>query len=301
MHGSHPPTIPNYERDDFDPASLVDGGTRQFVEDLRRDGYAVLDLGSAALALCDQAIAETEPYFAGGDVRRVQDAWRRSPAVRALATLPMIQEKLLAAYGRIPFPFQTLNFRIGTEQATHSDMVHFNSEPERFMCGVWIALEDVKEDAGPLVYYAGSHRLPTVTMRDAGVRGRSRGRDYPKFEARFGELLSRSNLARRHAIIPKGHAFVWSAPLAHGGSAISREGSTRRSLVTHFYFEDCLYFTPLRSDVEGGRLFVRAPPDIRTGRRRFSRRDGKVVAPSILEMAAALRSALFNRPALARS
>lgn len=28
------------------------------------------------------------------------------------------------------------------------------------MCGVWVALEDVGPDQGPLVYYPGSHRWP---------------------------------------------------------------------------------------------------------------------------------------------
>ena len=28
------------------------------------------------------------------------------------------------------------------------------------MCGVWVALEDITEDNGPLHYYPGSHRLP---------------------------------------------------------------------------------------------------------------------------------------------
>jgi hypothetical protein len=243
-------------------------------------------------------VAETEAWFAGGKFRRVQDAWRRSPAVRALATLPTIRDQLFAAYGRGPFPFQTLNFRIGTEQATHSDMVHFNSRPEGFMCGVWIALEDVAEDAGPLVYYPGSHRLPTVTMRDAGVDRRSREADYPKFETHFADVLARSNLPRRLAVIPKGHAFVWSAGLAHGGSAISRPGATRRSLVVHFYFEDCLYFTPLSSDVERDRLYVRAPQDIATGRHRLSRRGGKTVAPSPGAVIDLIMAVLFRRPHL---
>ena len=32
--------------------------------------------------------------------------------------------------------------------------------PEGFMCGVWVALEDMDMDNGPLVYYPGSHQLP---------------------------------------------------------------------------------------------------------------------------------------------
>ena len=32
--------------------------------------------------------------------------------------------------------------------------------PEGFMCGVWVALEDMDMENGPLVYYPGSHKLP---------------------------------------------------------------------------------------------------------------------------------------------
>ena len=59
-------------------------------------------------------------------------------------------------YGREPLPFQTLNFRVGTQQEPHSDAFHFNSDPPGFMCGVWVALEDIDEASGPLVYFPGS-------------------------------------------------------------------------------------------------------------------------------------------------
>ena len=51
---------------------------------MARDGVATVDLGDAARAICDQAVAETEGYFQNG-VSRVQDAWYESPAVRRLA------------------------------------------------------------------------------------------------------------------------------------------------------------------------------------------------------------------------
>ena len=66
-------------------------------------------------------------------VNRVQDAWRYVPAVRDLATRPEVLTVLENLYGRRPVPFQTLNFARGTQQRTHSDLVHFNSLPQRFM------------------------------------------------------------------------------------------------------------------------------------------------------------------------
>src|SRR5439155_23973453 len=71
-------------------------------------------------------------------------------------------------YGRRAFPFQTLNFPVGTQQHFHTDSIHFSSVPERFMCGVWVALEDITEENGPLVYYPGSHRWPIYAAEHLG-------------------------------------------------------------------------------------------------------------------------------------
>ena len=63
-------------------------------------------------------------------------------------------------YDREVVPFQTLNFLRGTQQMAHSDTIHFSSLPAKFMAGVWIALEDVTHENGPLFYYPGSHKMP---------------------------------------------------------------------------------------------------------------------------------------------
>jgi len=95
-----------------------------------------------------------------GNSMRIGDAWRFDRDVRALATNPQVLALLSAIYGRKAWPFQTLNFPVGTQQHYHSDSIHFSSIPERFMCGIWVALEDINPDAGPLEYYPGSHTWP---------------------------------------------------------------------------------------------------------------------------------------------
>src|SRR6202011_1696356 len=71
-----------------------------------------------------------------GDLGRVTDAWASSAAVKAIALAPGVLGMLDAVYGRHPLPFQTLNFKYGTEQRPHADAVHFNTEPSGLMCGV---------------------------------------------------------------------------------------------------------------------------------------------------------------------
>lgn len=259
--------------------SGADAETARIARDLRDRGLAVLDLGDEVRRLCDQVVAETEPYFARGTVKRVQDAWRRLGSVRALAGYPQLLQILQAAYGRRPFPFQTLNFIKGSQQHTHADTIHFHSEPERFMCGVWIALEDIRPDSGPLHYYPGSHKLPVLTMRGAGVnRPVPRPEDYQThYLPALANLLSAAKLPAEQTLLKKGQALIWTANLAHGGSPIASPEATRRSLVVHYYFEDCVYYTPMVSDVEGGRLKLRLPPDVRTGGWVWPRRCGQPV------------------------
>ena len=92
------------------------------------------------------------------------DAWKISDAARGVALAPAVLAALDQLYGRTPRPFQTLNFPIGTQQPAHSDSMFFSASPPKFMCGVWIALEDMDTENGPLVYYPGSHKLPTPTV-----------------------------------------------------------------------------------------------------------------------------------------
>jgi hypothetical protein len=281
IFGSNKPATPWFESEGLEAylaRSKFPPETERFIRDLARDGVAAIDLGDKARALCDQAVAETEGYFVEG-VSRVQDAWYKSPAVRRLATWPAMRRLLRAAYGRDPFPFQTLNFRQGSQQSIHSDTIHFHSVPERFMCGVWIALEDVEPGAGPLLYHPGSHRLPVMTMRRAGVNNPFPGyEDYVSaYVPRYAESIEAAQIPQARGIIPKGWALVWAANLAHGGSPIEQPGATRRSLVVHNYFDDCLYYTPMHSDEAAGRLHMRLPPNLRTGWARWPSRGGRPV------------------------
>jgi hypothetical protein len=290
------PDVPLFEDPSFDLAQIPDAGARAFASEMRQDGGSVVDLGDAARALCDAAVRETEPLFAQGP--RVQDAWRASPAVRQLALTPRLHALLRAAYGRPSFPFQTLNFQRGSQQELHADTIHFSSRPARFMCGVWIALEDIEPGSGPLTWRPGSHRLPDLTMRGAGVNhGRPTVADYQRhYVPRLAAEVAAAGLPARELLIPKGHAFVWAANLAHGGAPITRPGSTRRSLVVHCYFDACVYFTPMVSDVEGGRLAVRIPPDVRTRRWRWPNLNGRPALPSAKTLVAAALRDLRNRP-----
>jgi hypothetical protein len=201
---------------------------------------------------------------------RVQDAWRFEPAVKRLATHPEVLRTLGQLYRRRPIPFQTLNFQRGTEQRTHSDLIHFNSLPHGFMAGVWFALEDVGPDNGPLHYYPGSHKLRVYELHDLGLSGSTvsnRDEQYMRYEDFLQALLAESGLRKETVTMKRGQALIWAANLLHGGDPIGDPQSTRYSQVTHHYFEGCRYYAPLYSDPFLGRYSWREIVDISTGAR----------------------------------
>jgi hypothetical protein len=281
----------------------ADAETRAFARELADTGLARLDLGPDAAALCDAVLAEVDHLFDDPTVYRIQDAWLRSPAVRRLATLPAIIDRLSLVYGRPAFPFQTLNFKRGSQQGLHSDAVHFHAEPALFMCGVWIALEDTRPDAGPLTYVPGSHKLPVMTMRAAGVSSpRPTNADYARaYVPALAAQLEASGLPRAEVLPRKGEAVVWAANLAHGGAPIANPDATRRSLVVHFYFDGCVFYTPVHSDVEGGRLAVRLPANVATGGWVWPSRDGRPVTPGLAAFLGCCRKLLFRQPIVTRT
>ncbi len=228
-----------------------------------QDGYVVLDdvLDEAGCAgiVEDVASLYQDDVAEGPRSRyRVQDAWRECPSVKALASHPRILEVLETFYGRRPIPFQTLNFRYGTQQPAHADSLHFHCMPRGFMCGVWVALEEMTPDNGPLAYYPGSHRLPDVEYL---------GIDPSRFVEHQAAYLRRleARYEEREFTAARGQALVWAANLWHGGKPIRREGATRHSQVTHYFFEDCVYFQPQNSQVALGRYALRDVTDIGTG------------------------------------
>jgi len=200
--------------------------------------------------------------------QRVSDAWPEIAGVRALATAPGVMSLLRTLYRREPIPMQTLNFGRGTEQRAHSDAMHFDSVPSGFMCGVWIALEDVDDDNGPLEYYPGSHRLPLMDHLALGITGsEQRGYEhYGAYEELVQAVVCELKLERRVLKVPRGRAIVWAANLLHGGSPIKDPARSRHSQVTHYYFEGCLYYQPQRSDPFLGRIQWLDKRDVRTGR-----------------------------------
>jgi hypothetical protein len=241
---------------------------RERIETFARDGYLIFD-PEVPHDLLDRVVEETRTYEGSARLRdgRILQGWPDCTAIRTLAVWESILDLLRLVYQREPIPFQTLNFGRGTEQATHSDTIHFQSYPANHMCGVWVALEDIGPDNGPLHYFVGSQKLPVYDLIDVGLpEDEGDYKNYSVYTDFIHDMLETSGLRREEVRLPKGHALLWAANLFHGGSPIRDPESTRFSQVTHFFFEKCAYYTPMLSRPMLGKVYWRRDlQDIRTG------------------------------------
>jgi hypothetical protein len=237
---------------------------KETIQSFAKDGYLIFD-PELPEDLIDRAVEETAKYEGPEKVGsgRILQGWLRSQAIREVAVSRKVRDLLRMIYRREPIPFQTLNFSRGTEQDTHSDTIHFQSYPANFMCGVWIALEDIGARNGPLHYYVGSHKLPSYDLFDISMEADDR--NYSVYTEFVRELMETAGLERRELSLAKGQALLWAANLFHGGSPILDRNSTRYSQVTHYFFEKCAYYTPLYSSMTGRVYWRRGLQDIRTG------------------------------------
>jgi len=275
------PGVPHVESPLFDTIfrqKALPAETMRVARDLRRDGYAVFDFPDPDFhRKADTIIRRLDNLFDWNGWHkgttpnlRVEDAWKTLPEVKDIASNPQVIKLLSDLYGRPAFPFQTLNFPVGTQQHYHSDSVHFSACPERFMAGVWVALEDIDSENGPLVYYPGSHTLPIFTNEHIGQNPDWGASDpykqYPAFLRAWEAIVEAMDLKPLHFHAKKGQALIWAANLLHGGSAQTDLKRTRHSQVTHYYFEGCSYYTPLLSVPFLGNILHREITDIRSGK-----------------------------------
>ncbi|MDC8755787.1 phytanoyl-CoA dioxygenase family protein [Erythrobacter sp. sf7] len=255
---------------DCEDLSVFTDQERSLARSLHADGFGVIDFPDPEIdARIERIKRNLGPVFGiplddpAADKtrgsRRIQDAWQTDEDVHAIASNPVILDLLSKLYGRRAFPFQTLNFPVGTQQAAHTDTVHFSSLPERFMCGVWLAMEDIVAEAGPLFYVRGSHRWPIITNAMIGRRGYGSelASAQDPYASAWQAMCEADGKVAEPFLARKGQALIWTANLLHGGIRQTDRTLTRWSQVTHYFFDDCIYYTPAFSDEALGRFALR--------------------------------------------
>lgn len=170
---------------------------------------------------------------------------KKSASIRSIANDPRLLQLLSFILGKEVVPFQTLNFIKGSSQRAHSDSIHMTTYPLGYLIAVWIALEDIHEDAGPLYYYPGSHRLPYLLNDDFGnisTAWKLGQKDYRDYEDVIDDLIRKENMQPQTFLARKGDLLVWHANLIHGGEPIKNLMLTRKSMVIHYYANDVVKY-----------------------------------------------------------
>jgi len=145
-------------------------------------------------------------------------------------------------------PFQTINFKYGSEQAAHSDSIHMATFPEGKLTAAWIALEDIGEDQGPLFYYPGSHKLPYTYNEDLGLKETAFLIDpnpNRKYELKVAQIIEDNRFAPEIFTPEKGDVLIWHPNLLHGGMPHRDKNKTRKSMVIHYFGRDVICYHEL--------------------------------------------------------
>ena len=178
--------------------------------------------------------------------RKIMDAHKISPLIdQQYFRHKKLIRLLNFIMGTKVVPFQTINFIQGSEQRAHSDSIHMTTEPEGYLVAAWTALEATHAGNGPLFYYPKSHRLPFVSCQDymSGNTKWQIGADsYKNYEDKIEAILENESFVKTPFYAEAGDVFIWHANLLHGGSPITQEGTTRKSMVAHYFCEDVVCY-----------------------------------------------------------
>lgn len=224
------------------------------------DGYIVVDLNLSDRFI-DEINRDINNKIKEGSIKknpdiyhynsspRIVEAWKYSKNVLKLAKHPKILRLLKFLYNKKPMPFSTLNFIRGTEQPLHSDYIHFSSVPEKYLVGVWVALENTNKSNGPLAVVPKSHKLEILNYEDLGLKTPTSIAELEKcyrvYEDYVEKVIKAQKLKTKQLHVKKGQAIFWAANMLHGGVRMKNKKLTRKSQVVHYHFENCeKYYNP---------------------------------------------------------
>lgn len=214
-----------------------------------KNGYTILDnfFSENEIDACNE---EIETLLKNNKVKfrygnKVMFAFHHSKIIKKMGTDKKLLDLLNIILGKKVELFQSINFLNGSQQRTHSDSIHMTTFPYGNLVAIWVALEDVKLESGPLHYYPGSHKLPYVMNRDYGNIGtkyKLGPKSYTDYENHIEEVLVKNKLKKEIFLAKKGDVLIWHANLFHGGEKVIDKAITRKSMVFHYYSIDSICF-----------------------------------------------------------
>ncbi len=229
-----------------------DKDTQAEILNFPEKGYLILrgfytDIADDVNKEVDQLLDSGKVTF--DKVNKIMFGIHKSELLLSLGQNPKLLQVLQFLMGKEISLFSSINFKEGSGQRAHSDEFHMTTYPHANIIAAWIALEDVNEDNGTLFYYPGSHKLPYIMNKDFGNEGNKYllgPKDYDKYEDRVAEVIEEHNLSYETFEARKGDVLIWHANLLHGGLPVKKKGSTRQSMVMHYYANDAICYHEIK-------------------------------------------------------
>lgn len=236
----------------LDPAADAETAQRH----LLRWGFCVLHEQLPAQLVRDfkdeltAAIDNGDLKYRAGSSDRIHGAHQKLPSARAVWLYPPVLQFLEDYFKDTPCACQTLTYVNGSEQAAHQDSIHLTPYPNGFMCGVWCALEDVRENSGELFVYPGSHRSGSLRATPLGIP-KVENDDYSQyviFDKAIRDLIESEGYERLVYRPKAGQILVWHENLIHGGSPRLDHARTRLSVVSHYFAKGAIGYYDSRGE-----------------------------------------------------
>lgn len=227
----------------------ADKETQDSLQSYTKNGFAILK-NYASEKIVNEINKDIEHGLKSGKYKfvnknKIMFAIHHSNSLRQLALDKNLLELLHTLIGGEAVLFQSINFITGSEQHTHSDSVHMTTYPLGGLLGVWVALEDITEDNGPLHYYPGSHLLPYYLNKDynnEGTKWMLGNKDYSEYEKMIETKIKDFKLEKKVFTARKGDILIWHANLFHGGNQHTNKNKTRKSVVFHYFKKGALCY-----------------------------------------------------------
>lgn len=219
-----------------------------YLRDFVRQGFVVMEdmiddgLVDNVNAEIDMAIASGYMGYEKGSSDRLEQLHVHYPSMRELWLDKRYRRIVDIIFNAQSRPCQTLTFVNGSQQPAHQDLIYLTPFPAGYMCGTWIALQDVVENSGELIVYPGSHREKRIYLKNTGcakVNGDSTELDskiYPMWAdvaSRYEPFVYRPK---------KGTVLIWHENLLHSGSTRLDMSLERRSVVIHSFVNGSIVY-----------------------------------------------------------
>lgn len=165
---------------------------------------------------------------------KLLDLHSTSDAATKVIFSSKIQRFLHLIFERPALAFQSLTFLYGSQQPVHQDTAFVLVDSPLEFAAAWVALEDIEEGSGELIYYPGSHHLEETLFEGKYKWAPPQTPELKNYSESLHQKARDANLTLQYFRPKKGDVLLWSSDLIHGGSQTKNPTLTRKSIVTHY-------------------------------------------------------------------